>query len=119
ACVAVFLAAVGLYGVISYSVSSRTQEFGIRMALGAERANVLKIVGKEVLELTLAGVAMGIIAAMGLTRFLEGQLHGVSPTDPATFCVVSILLVSVAAVACYFPARRATRIDPLVALRYE
>jgi len=116
---AVFLAAVGLYGVISYSVTRRTHEFGLRIALGAHRASLLMLVLRQGLFLSLIGVAIGVAAALGLTRLLASQLYGISPTDPATFAVVSLVLIAVAMLASYIPARRATKVDPMVALRHE
>jgi ABC-type antimicrobial peptide transport system permease subunit len=116
---ALLLTCVGLYGLVAYSVARRTHEIGIRMALGAERVNVLKLVVGEGLDLTLVGVGLGIAGALVLTRFLSSLLYGVNPADPLTFVVVPLILVVVAVTASYIPARRATRVDPMVALRYE
>jgi len=119
ASVAVLLAAVGIYGVMSYSVNERTHEFGVRLALGAQQQDILALVGRQMLKLTCIGIAIGVAAAMALMRLISTFLFGVKPTDPLTYAVVAIFLALIAALACYLPARRAIKVDPLVALRYE
>jgi putative ABC transport system permease protein len=116
---ALLLATIGLNGVVSYSVAQRTHEIGIRMALGAQRNAILKLIIRQGMWLVLTGVILGIVVSLGLTRLLRGLLLGVSATDPATFAAIAVLLIVIAMLACYLPARRATRLDPLVALRHE
>jgi putative ABC transport system permease protein len=117
--VALLLAAVGIYGVMAFAVTQRTQEIGIRMALGARTADVMKLVVKNGMKLALLGLVIGLAGSWALTRFMEKLLVGVRPTDLLTFSLVSLCLLVAAFIACYLPARRAAKVDPLVALRYE
>jgi putative ABC transport system permease protein len=116
---AMLLAAIGIYGVMSYAVGQRVHEIGIRMALGARAGNVLSLVLRQGLSLAVVGIAIGLFGAMWLTEAMKRLLFGVSPTDPSTFALVGALLLAVAAAATYIPARRATKVDPIAALRYE
>jgi len=116
---ALLLAAVGLYGVMSYSVLQRSHEIGIRMALGAEKIEVLTLVIKTGLRLVLLGIAFGLIVSLALGLVITSQLWGVSPYDPITLIGTAALLLLICVVACWLPARRATQVDPLIALRYE
>src|SRR5262245_40890277 len=119
AALALALAAVGIYGVIAYSVTQRTQEIGVRVALGARSGNVVSLVLKQGMTPVFIGALIGLGAAWGLTRLISGLLFEVSASDPATFAVVVSLLMMIALLACYIPARRATKVDPIVALRCE
>jgi ABC-type antimicrobial peptide transport system permease subunit len=117
--IALFLSAIGLYGLLAFTVSQRTREIGIRMALGAQQTDVLLLVVGQGLKLAIFGIAFGLLGAAFLTRVLASFLYGVTPTDPITFIGVSLILVVVALLACYLPARRAAKVDPLIALRCE
>jgi putative ABC transport system permease protein len=116
---ALLLAGLGIYGVISYMVSERTHEIGIRIALGAQKKNILQMVLRQGLGLAIAGAAVGLVGALVVSHLMAGLLYGVRPTDSVTFSSVALLLLGVALLACYIPARRAMRVDPLVALRHE
>jgi putative ABC transport system permease protein len=117
--VALFLSATGLYGVLAYSVSERQREIGIRIALGASAGDMVKLVIGQGVKLIMLGTAIGLLAALGVTRLIASLIFGVSPTDPLTFAGVAVLLVIFALLACYLPARRAAKVDPMVALKCE
>jgi putative ABC transport system permease protein len=119
AVVALLMAAIGIYGLIDYSIAARTHEIGIRMAIGARGGEIFRMVIGEGLKLSLAGLMLGLVGALWLSRAISGLLFGVTATDPLTFVTVSLLLTAVAAAACYFPARRAMKVEPIVALRHE
>lgn len=119
ACVALLIAAIGIYGVLAYSVNLRTREIGVRMTLGAQPAGVLRMVVREGMAMGLAGISAGLLGALAASRALTSMLFGVEARDPAIFALVAGVLVIVALGACYVPARRATRVDPVVVLRYE
>jgi putative ABC transport system permease protein len=116
---ALLLAGLGIYGVMAFSVAQRTHEIGVRMALGAQPGSVLKLIMGHGMRIVIAGMAIGLAGALALSRVVASLLFGVKPTDGITFIVTSLLLVFIALVACYIPARRAVRVDPMVALRYE
>ncbi|HLK62517.1 MAG TPA: FtsX-like permease family protein, partial [Bryobacteraceae bacterium] len=119
ASVALLIAAIGIFGVLTYSVNQRTREIGVRMALGAQRGDVLRLVVREGMVVAVAGIGAGLTGALGLSKVLATLLFGVDAHDPATFIGVAAILLAVALISCLLPARRATRVDPIVALRYE
>jgi putative ABC transport system permease protein len=116
---ALLLACIGLYGVMSYATTRRTQEIGVRLALGASQSEVMQLILKQGLRLVMVGVAVGLLSAITVTRAMKTMLFGLSATDPVTYFVLTLLLIAVALLACYLPARRAMKVDPLIALRQE
>jgi putative ABC transport system permease protein len=116
---ALTLAAIGIYGIVAYSVSQRTHEIGVRLALGAQRRDVLRMVVSQGMTMTVTGAVAGFMLSLALTRVMSSLLFGVTAADPITFTVIPIVLLLVALAACYFPARRATRVEPVTALRQE
>jgi ABC-type antimicrobial peptide transport system permease subunit len=119
ALLALLLACIGIYGVLSYMVGQRTKEIGVRLALGAQKFDVLRMVLKDGARMTLAGILIGLIGSLALTRLMGTMLYGVRPTDPLTFISVAALLAAIALLACYVPARRAMKVDPMEALRHQ
>lgn len=119
AALALVLAGIGIYGVLSYLVAQRTQEIGVRMALGARRVDVVRLVLTDGARMMLVGIAIGIVAALSLTRWMASMLFGVTPTDPLTFAAVAVVLFGIGLCACYVPVHRAMRVDPILALRQE
>jgi ABC-type antimicrobial peptide transport system permease subunit len=116
---ALLLAGLGIYGTISYLVSERTHEIGIRLALEAKRGEIMRMILRQGLKMAIAGSAVGLVGALIVSRLMAGLLYGVRPTDPATFVGVAILLIGIALLACYLPAPRAMRVNPMIALRYQ
>lgn len=117
--IGLILAVIGIYGIVSFSTAQRTREIGIRMALGGSARDVMRLILQQGVRMVAIGLAVGLLAALGITRVMTGLLIGVNPSDPLTYATVAIVLSAVALLACWLPARRATRVDPGVALRYE